>query len=372
MNDVEAEFQRLLGASVVGVGSLPDTVGLGSLPDPMGDATAQLEARRRRQVENGRAPAWMREIGYGIDNLFQQPLSAFIPPELRNRLPNAETVANLVLGMAPGSGDYMAARDAIDATGAGISALGRGDYMRAGARGVDAFTALLGTAPFIPYFAGMASKPSTYQVGDRIRKHATEMGWEVTDTARSGASGSNYLHLARPSGKLDKYGDPIMDHVKLRISDHDLPSTYKRTIGEADYDVGVGKKIRTDDQGDWADAVEWLARRAGTEPRGPAKVIIAKRAAERAAVEAEQAARIAAQPTPDAIRAAERSIRDRAVATLRQRPDLVENLRQIRALEGPQFKDRRRAISKFVAQEMGINVETPKLMEYLRFMDDGY
>ena len=367
MSDVEEQYRALLGAPGAGLGSLADVVGIGSLGtlaypsehDGMVAAARALESGQRRNP----MPSGPR---------MPSSLSELVPPELRDRLPSVETIANLVLGAAPGSGDYMAARDAIDATGAGISALGQGDYMRAGARGVDALTAMLGTVPFIPYFAGMASKPSTYQIGDRIRKHATEMGWEVTDTARSGASGSNYLHLARPSGKVDKYGDPIMDHVKLRISDHDLPPSYKRTIGEADYDVGAGSNVRADEQGDWADAIGWLARRAGIEPRGPAKSIIAKRTAERAAADAERTARLAAEPSPDAIRAAVTASRDHAVSLLRQRPDLIDNLRQIRALEGKQFKDKRRAISQSVAQELGIAADTPRLMEYLRFIDDGY
>lgn len=223
----------------------------------------------------------------------------------------------------------MAARDAIGATGAGLSALGQGDYMRAGARGVDAFTAMLGTVPFIPYFAGMASKPSTYQVGDRIRKYASEMGWEVTDTARSGASGSNYLHLARPSGKVDKYGDPIMDHVKLRISDHDLPPTYKRTIGEADYDVGVGGKSRMDEQGGWADAVGWLARRAGVEPPKGARRYMTPQAAPVAAsaMEPESVARALAS-NPAAMDMARRIMapgvpRDQMLAGLKEVSDML-------------------------------------------------
>lgn len=261
MNDVEEQYRALLGTPGTGLGSLADVVGIGSLgalayPSEHSGMVAAARALEAGQRGNP-MPAGSR---------MPSSLSELVPPELRDRLPSAETIANFVLGVAPGSGDYMAARDAIGATGAGISALGQGDYMRAGARGIDAFTAALGTLPFVPYFAGMASKPSTYQIGDRIRKYATEMGWEVTDTARSGASGSNYLNLARPSGKVDKYGDPIMDHVKLRISDHDLPPSYKRNIGEADYDVGVGGKGRADEQGGWADAVGWLARRAGVEP----------------------------------------------------------------------------------------------------------
>jgi len=332
--DAYSEFLRLLGAPGAGLSALadaPQTVGLSALAvDPMGDATAALEARRQQQVAGARAPAWLRDIGANLGNLAGQPMSAFIPPELRDRLPSAETIANLVLGMAPGSGDYMAARDAIDATGAGISALGQGDYMGAGARGVDAFRGLVGMAPFIPYFAGMASKPSTYQIGDRIRKHAADMGWEVTDTARSQASGSNYLNLSRPSGKLDEFGDPIMDHVKVRISDHDLPPSYKRTMGEADFDVGVGGKDRVDEQGGWADAVGWLARRAGVEPpKGVQRHMTPRSAAPAAAamMEPEAVARALAA-NPAALDLARRITgdgvpRDRMVAGLKDLSDML-------------------------------------------------
>ncbi|MBK8246276.1 MAG: hypothetical protein IPK85_02535 [Gemmatimonadetes bacterium] len=302
-----------------GISALLPTVGLSGLQsehDGMVAAARALEAGQRgNPMPSGpRMPSSVSEL---------------IPPTLRDRLPSAEMIANLILGMAPGSGDYMAARDAIGATGAGLSALGQGDYMRAGARGVDAFTAMLGTVPFIPYFAGMASKPSTYQVGDRIRKYASEMGWEVTDTARSGASGSNYLHLARPSGKVDKYGDPIMDHVKLRISDHDLPPTYKRTIGEADYDVGVGGKSRMDEQGGWADAVGWLARRAGVEPPKGARRYMTPQAAPVAAsaMEPESVARALAS-NPAAMDMARRIMapgvpRDQMLAGLKEVSDML-------------------------------------------------
>lgn len=161
--DAYSEFLRLLGAPGAGLGALTDAprpVGLSALAvDPMGDATAVLEARRRQQVEEGRAPAWMRDIAANIGNLAEQPLSAFIPPELRDRLPSAQTLAEMVLGAAPGSGDYMAARDALESSAASMSALGRGDYMGAGARGVDALTAGLGIMPFLPYLASIKGAP---------------------------------------------------------------------------------------------------------------------------------------------------------------------------------------------------------------------
>lgn len=143
---MEADFARLLAATS---GGAPG--------DPLAEATAVLEGRRGAQVDGARPPAWMREFGYGLDNLFQQPASAFIPPELRARLPSAETAATMMLGAAPGSGDYMAARDAIKAADEAISALGRGDYWRGGSRGVDALTATAGILPFVPYVAGMTN-----------------------------------------------------------------------------------------------------------------------------------------------------------------------------------------------------------------------
>lgn len=77
---IEAEFQRLLGAPVVGVGSLPDMVGLGSLPDPMGDATALLEARRRQQVEGA---------GYdpdkGLYDRYSEMLGTVLGPTIAER-----------------------------------------------------------------------------------------------------------------------------------------------------------------------------------------------------------------------------------------------------------------------------------------------
>lgn len=128
-----------------GISALLPTVGLSGLQsehDGMVAAARALEAGQRgTPMPSGpRMPSSVSEL---------------IPPALRDRLPSAEMIANLVLGMAPGSGDYMAARDAIDATGAGISALGQGDYMRAGARGIDAMTAALGILPMVPYAAGM-------------------------------------------------------------------------------------------------------------------------------------------------------------------------------------------------------------------------
>lgn len=130
------------GAGISALGPTVGVSGLQSEYDSMVAAARALEAGQRGNP----MPSGPR---------MPSSLSEMIPPELRNRLPSAETAANLVLGMAPGSGDYMAARDAIDATGAGISALGRGDYMRAGARGIDAMTAALGILPMVPYAAGM-------------------------------------------------------------------------------------------------------------------------------------------------------------------------------------------------------------------------
>lgn len=164
-----------------GLSALGPTVGLSGLPDPMGDATAALEARRQQQVEGARAPAWMRDIGANIGNLAGQPMSAFIPPELRDRLPSAEMVGNLVLGSLPGSGDYMAARDAMESSVASMSALGRGDYMGAGARGVDALAAGLGIMPFLPYLASIKG------VGKPIRAyHGSPHDFDRFDISKIG------------------------------------------------------------------------------------------------------------------------------------------------------------------------------------------
>lgn len=145
-----AVFQRLLGSPGAGLGALADVVGIGSL------GALAYPSEHDGMVAAARA----LEAGQGGNSMPSGPrmpssVSELVPPELRGRLPSVETIANLVLGAAPGSGDYMAARDALESSAASLSALGRGDYMGAGARGVDALAAGLGIMPFLPYLASI-------------------------------------------------------------------------------------------------------------------------------------------------------------------------------------------------------------------------
>ena len=145
-----SDFLRLLGSPGTGLSALadaPQTVGLSALAYPSEHDSMVAAARAMEAGQRGNPmPSGPR---------MPSSLSELIPPELRDRLPSTETAANLVLGMAPGSGDYMAARDALESSAAVMSALKRGDYMGAGARGIDALTAALGVMPFLPYLASI-------------------------------------------------------------------------------------------------------------------------------------------------------------------------------------------------------------------------
>lgn len=272
-----ADLSLLLGDpnALAGISALPErgTAGIGSLlgeHDAMARYAADLLARRAAGVETNSQPRgeW-------------PTLQSLVPPAVRDRLPSPELVARMVLGSLPGSGDVMAAQDAVNAGRAGISALLGGDYWTAGARGIDATSATLGMLPFVPYIAGMAKGPTTFTIRDRIAKNAADLGWHVDRRQASSASGSNYLTLSRPTGASDSFGDPVMSTVKVRVSDHDLPPSYKGMMGAADFDVGVGG-VRGDAQGDWADAVKWLADRAGVSPPASVRAAITKREADAA------------------------------------------------------------------------------------------
>ena len=122
-----------------------------------------------------------------------------------------------------------------------------------------------------------ASNPTALMAGrvdlryqrDQVAKYAEGLGYTILDSHGSGLSSSTYLNLA-VNAKVDEDGG-VMDYdreIKIRFSDHDLPPSYKRVHGEADYEVSpVGRMDQAG--GTWRDAIKWLAEKAG-KPTPPA------------------------------------------------------------------------------------------------------
>lgn len=92
----------------------------------------------------------------------------------------------------------------------------------------------------------------------QIEKYAEASGWSVDETFGSGLSGSKYVVLSRESG------DEV-ETVKIRVSNHELPPTYKYQHGMADYEVVPDKVNHNDAQGDWRDAIKWLSQKSGSK-----------------------------------------------------------------------------------------------------------
>jgi hypothetical protein len=59
------------------------------------------------------------------------------------------------------------------------------------------------------------------------------------------------------------------EEIRIRVSGHEARPTYLRTRGQHDFEVGVegGRLYSQDADGDWLDAVDWIAKRFDlTEP----------------------------------------------------------------------------------------------------------
>ena len=119
----------------------------------------------------------------------------------------------------------------------------------------------------------MAANTKTVDgIFDVLLRHVQGMGLDVDDTARSGLSRSHYLTVTHGVGPVNADGghDDYRTY-KLRISDHVLPLTYKMLNGSADFEVSPDGMEHDDTQGNWHQALAWLAKKTGIPLKGSAK-----------------------------------------------------------------------------------------------------
>jgi|GEM_PF-3069766 len=105
-----------------------------------------------------------------------------------------------------------------------------------------------------------------YRAAELIAKYAEQSGWSVDRKFGSNLSHSHYIELVRPIA-FDEDGDTVdWETLKIRVSDHALPPSYKMQHGEADFEVSPEGSLHQDaHSGDWKDAIAWLAKRSGKE-----------------------------------------------------------------------------------------------------------
>jgi len=94
----------------------------------------------------------------------------------------------------------------------------------------------------------------SYQIAERIKRHAEAMGLTVRMDA-SNLSDSYYLQITRYAGDDEDY--EFRGDVRVRISSHEARPTYERLHGYADYEVGDHPMS----MGDWLGCVVWLAKK---------------------------------------------------------------------------------------------------------------
>ena len=94
---------------------------------------------------------------------------------------------------------------------------------------------------------------TSYDIAERIARYAAQFGYDV-ERHGSASSSSQYVNLAFYQEHDD--GSHDYETLKIRVSDHDLPPTYGKMHGYADYEVGS-----PDSTLEWDDVVEILAKR---------------------------------------------------------------------------------------------------------------
>ena len=82
-------------------------------------------------------------------------------------------------------------------------------------------------------------------IADRIAKYARQLGWS-TQINYSNSSDSVYVTCERPD---------VLNLVKIRISDHPLPPSYRKISGQSHFEVGSHDEAN----GSWAEAIAWIA-----------------------------------------------------------------------------------------------------------------
>jgi len=179
----------------------------------MGPGTGQGAPVRQSPMDTLRALA-----GAASDAVYSLPspsvaIQRDIPQAIERNLP---AIAELILGMMPGSGDAMAVRDAADYSGRTVQSAREGQY--GDAAGNAALTALMaaGALPMVPGFGGMVNRAgkspmNVDRIANNVVRAAEDMNLLAT-VSKSGKSESQYVYV-KPGADAAP--------VKVRISRHD-------------------------------------------------------------------------------------------------------------------------------------------------------
>lgn len=149
-----------------------------------------------------------------------------------------------------------------------------------------------GTGMGIENVGDKKTRSAKSQSSDKYKERAInlknafeDMGLE-TKLSSSAISPSEYLYVKSPDYKENDNGDIINGkEYKFRISNHALPEKYE----SADYDVSADGKAEHAN-GEWHDAVEWLAKKVGLTPKGNAKKLISQKNEKVAEIESKEKA----------------------------------------------------------------------------------
>lgn len=104
-----------------------------------------------------------------------------------------------------------------------------------------------------PPHYGPGNDPYTL-TANRIAKYLHVMGLEFIKVHGSSISRSIYIDADFP--------DPLIRHIKIRVSDHEPRPTYERLNGAADFEVSVGAGHQATD-GTWIEALRHIASMLG-------------------------------------------------------------------------------------------------------------
>ena len=119
----------------------------------MGPGTGRSSAPTLTPMDTLRALA-----GAAVDGVYSLPspsvaIQRDIPQAIERNLP---AIAELILGMMPGSGDAMAAQDAADYSGQTVESVRGGRYGEAAGNAALMLASGAGVLPFLPHVAGMS------------------------------------------------------------------------------------------------------------------------------------------------------------------------------------------------------------------------
>lgn len=96
----------------------------------------------------------------------------------------------------------------------------------------------------------------SYSIREALEYYIGRMGLDVSSKS-SGASGSQYIFVDDPRSPGDE--------IKIRISDHVLPASHKGEHGRADFEVSPAGRAHGETEGQWFNALVWLAEKTGAK-----------------------------------------------------------------------------------------------------------